>query len=134
MANIKSAKKRTAVIERKTLYNRRVKNAIKELLKEFNAAVADKDKATAQEKLAVAKKKLAQAAAKGVYHKNTASRKISGITKEFNTVFGKDADKAKSESGGEDAGEEAAETGEAEAEENKTEAEDGKPETEASKS
>jgi small subunit ribosomal protein S20 len=98
MANIKSAKKRTAVIERKTLYNKRAKNAIKELFKEFNAAVAEKDKAVAQEKLAVLKKKLAQSAAKGVYHKNTASRKISGITREFATVFGKEAAKAKPKS------------------------------------
>lgn len=81
MPNIKSAKKRVLVIEKKTLENRMVKSAIKTELKKFEAAVAEGNKAGAQELLNVCVKKLDQAAAKGVYHKNTVSRKKSQLAK-----------------------------------------------------
>jgi small subunit ribosomal protein S20 len=38
----------------------------------------------AKEKLAIAEKKLMQAASKGTLHKNTAARKVSRLTKQFN--------------------------------------------------
>ena len=81
MPNIKSAKKRVLVIEKKTLENRMVKSAIKTELKKFEAAVSEGNKASAQELLALCVKKLDQAAAKGVYHKNTVSRKKSQLAK-----------------------------------------------------
>ena len=84
MANIKSAKKRISVINKKTLVNRRVKNNLKAVLKNFDKAIAAGDVATAKEKLVLAEKKLKQAAAKGVMHKNTASRKVSRLTKAYN--------------------------------------------------
>ncbi len=39
---------------------------------------------TAKAKLALAEKKLMQAAAKGTIHKNAASRKVSRLAKRFN--------------------------------------------------
>lgn len=81
MPNIKSAKKRVLVIEKKTLENRMVKSAIKTELKKFEVAVSEGNKANAQELFAVCVKKLDQAAAKGVYHKNTVSRKKSQLAK-----------------------------------------------------
>ncbi len=81
MPNIKSAKKRVLVIEKKTLENRMVKSAIKTELKKFEAAVNEGNKASAQELYNVCVKKLDQAAAKGVYHKNTVSRKKSQLAK-----------------------------------------------------
>lgn len=87
MANIKSAKKRIKVINKKTARNRRVKDHIKTVLKNFDLALADGDKAVAQEKLRAAEKKLKQAAAKGTIHKNAASRKVSRLTKRFNKEF-----------------------------------------------
>ena len=81
MPNIKSAKKRVLVIEKKTLENRMVKSAIKTELKKFDAAVSGGNKASAQELYNVCVKKLDQAAAKGVYHKNTISRKKSKLAK-----------------------------------------------------
>ena len=81
MPNIKSAKKRVLVIDKKTLENRMVKSAIKTELKKFEAAVSEGNKANAQELFAVCVKKLDQAAAKGVYHKNTVSRKKSQLAK-----------------------------------------------------
>ncbi|MBR0138677.1 MAG: 30S ribosomal protein S20 [Firmicutes bacterium] len=84
MANIKSAKKRISVINKKTVFNRRVKNSLKAIIKNFYKALNEKDLATAREKLGLAEKKLMQAAAKGTIHKNTASRKVSRMTKAYN--------------------------------------------------
>lgn len=84
MANIKSAKKRILVINKKTARNRRVKAHLKTALKSFEAAMAENDLAAAKEKLAVAEKKLMQAAAKGTIHKNAASRKVARLTRRFN--------------------------------------------------
>ncbi len=84
MANIKSAKKRIRVIDKKTARNRRIKGHLKAILKSFEAALEAGDMDTAKEKLAQAEKKLMQAASKGTIHKNAASRKISRITKRFN--------------------------------------------------
>ena len=81
MPNIKSAKKRVLIIEKKTLENRMVKSAIKTELKKFEAAVSEGNKAAAQELYNDCVKKLDQAAAKGVYHKNTISRKKSQLAK-----------------------------------------------------
>ena len=81
MPNIKSAKKRVKVIEKKTLINMQHKTALKTAVKKFEAAVSEGNKASAQELFAVCVKKLDQAAAKGVYHKNTVSRKKSQLSK-----------------------------------------------------
>jgi len=80
MANIKSAKKRIFVIQRKTLENRTIKGALKAVLKNFYKALEAKDFATAQEKLTLAEKKLMKAASKNIIHKNAASRKVSRMT------------------------------------------------------
>ncbi len=84
MANIKSAKKRITVIQNKTAVNRRIKNNLKAILKAFDKAIAAGDLATAKEKLGLAEKKLMKAGAKGTIHKNTASRKVSRLTKAYN--------------------------------------------------
>jgi ribosomal protein S20 len=84
MANIKSAKKRIRVTDKKTARNKRVKNHIKAILKSFDAAIEDNDLEAAEEQLHLAEKKLMQAVSKGTYHKNTASRKVSRLTKRFN--------------------------------------------------
>jgi small subunit ribosomal protein S20 len=84
MANIKSAKKRIGIIEKKTAVNRRVKNTLKGIIKGFDRALAANDFDAAKEKLALAEKKLMKAAAKGTIHKNAASRKVSRLTKAFN--------------------------------------------------
>ena len=49
MPNIKSAKKRVQVIEKKTLRNNMIKSEYKTAVKKFEAAVAEGDKAKAQE-------------------------------------------------------------------------------------
>jgi len=84
MANIRSAKKRIAIIGKKTARNRRVKSHLKAIVKNFNVAIATSDLDTAKEKLALAEKRFMQAAAKGTIHKNAASRKVSRLTRRFN--------------------------------------------------
>lgn len=86
MANIKSAKKRIKVIDKKTARNRRVKDHIKTALKEFDAALEAQDFDKAAEKLTLAEKKLMQGAAKGSINKKAASRKVSRLTKRFNAA------------------------------------------------
>ncbi|MFA5528574.1 MAG: 30S ribosomal protein S20 [Peptostreptococcales bacterium] len=87
MANIKSAKKRILVIAKKTRKNKRVKNNLKAILKNFEAALTSGNFDVAKEKLVLAEKKLKQAAAKNVIHKNTASRKVSKLAKKFNKAI-----------------------------------------------
>ena len=86
MANIKSAKKRINVIDKKTARNKRVKDHVKETLKSFDKAMEAKDFDAAAEKLALSEKRLMQAAAKGTLNKKAASRKVSRLTKRFNAA------------------------------------------------
>ena len=79
MANIKSAKKRILVIETKTLRNRIIKSKVKTLTKKVDAAVAAGDKTLAQNNLTAAIVAIDKAAAKGIYHKNNAARKVSRL-------------------------------------------------------
>ena len=86
MANIKSAKKRIKVIETKTLRNKMTKSKIKTLVKKVETAVAQNDKAAATAALTEAVVAIDKAAAKGIFHKNTAARKVSRLTKAVNTI------------------------------------------------
>ncbi len=86
MANIKSAKKRILVIETKTLRNKMIKSKVKTLVKKVEAAVAASDKAAAQVALKEAVVAIDKAAAKGLFHKNTAARKVSRLTKAVNAL------------------------------------------------
>ncbi len=65
---------------RKTVYNKAIKSNLKTVVKKADAAIsagaADKD-----EKLKAAVVAIDKAAAKGVLHKNTASRKVARLAK-----------------------------------------------------
>ena len=86
MANIKSAKKRILVNQAKALQNQMVKSQLKTVIKKFNAAVDAGDKAQASELYKLAVKKIDQAVAHGILHKNNAAHKKSHFTKKFNTM------------------------------------------------
>lgn len=86
MANIKSAKKRIKVIETKTARNKTIKTKVKTYIKKVEAAVAAGDKAVANEALTACISEIDKATSKGIYHKNTAARKISRLTKLVNAV------------------------------------------------
>jgi small subunit ribosomal protein S20 len=86
MANIKSAKKRILVINKKTLRNKMIKSAVKTAIKKVVVACHAGDKAQAQAALVAATKAIDMACTKGVYHKNNASRKKSRLAKLVNKV------------------------------------------------
>lgn len=86
MANIKSAKKRILVTETKTARNKAIRSKVKTTIKKVEAAIAAGDKAAAQANLLVAISEIDKAATKGVYHKNTASRKVARLTKAVNGI------------------------------------------------
>lgn len=86
MANIKSAKKRIIVAQIKTERNKAIKSKIKTLSKKVEVAVKDGDKAVAADALKVASTEIAKACSKGVYHKNTAARKVSRLTNLVNAM------------------------------------------------
>ncbi len=86
MANIKSAKKRILVIETKTMRNKAIKSAVKTAIKKVDAAVAANDKELATANLRAAISEISKAQSKGIYHKNTAARKISRLTVAVNKL------------------------------------------------
>ncbi len=86
MANIKSAKKRILVINKKTEVNKSRKSEIKTFIKKFEAAINEGNVEKAKGYLTVCEKKLYQAAAKNTIHKNAASRKVSRLTLKLNKI------------------------------------------------
>ncbi|HEX3039979.1 MAG TPA: 30S ribosomal protein S20 [Caproiciproducens sp.] len=85
MPNIKSAKKRVKVIATKTLINKSLNSGLKTDIKKANLAVENGD-ASKAEAVKVAIKKIDQAAAKGILHKNTAARKKSSLVRKLNAA------------------------------------------------
>ncbi len=79
MPNIKSAKKRVLVIEKKTLINQRHKTALKTAIKKFEAAVEAGNADEAKVLFNDAVKKLDQGVSQGILHKNNAARKKSQL-------------------------------------------------------
>ena len=86
MPNIKSAKKRTLVSEKKAAENRVVKTHVKNAIKKFNAAVEAGDKAVATEVFNNTVSIIDHAVTKGVYKKNTAANKKSGLAKKLKAM------------------------------------------------
>ena len=86
MPNIKSAKKRVKVIEKKTLRNNMIKSGYRTAVKKFEQAVEAGNKKEATELFSVATKKVDQACSKGVIVKNTAARKKSNMAKKLNAM------------------------------------------------
>ena len=87
MPNIKSAKKRVKVIEKKTLRNNMIKSEYKSAVKKFEEAVSAGKIEDAKVLLSQATKKIDQACTKGVIVKNTASRKKSNLSKKLNVAM-----------------------------------------------
>ena len=83
MPNIKSAKKRVKIIEKKTAQNRATKKAYKEAVKAFEAAVKENSKEK-EELYKTAVSLVDKAWSKGVLARNTASRKKASLAKMLN--------------------------------------------------
>lgn len=83
MPNIKSAKKRVKVIATKTARNKALKSALKTYIKKAYIAV-DTNADDKAEAVRLATKKIDQAVAKGILHKNTAARAKSSLARRLN--------------------------------------------------
>ena len=78
MPNIKSAKKRCLVIATKTAKNKARKSNLKTVIKNAELALANNAE-NKEEAVKLAIKKIDQASAKGILHKNCAARKKSSL-------------------------------------------------------
>ena len=86
MPNIKSAKKRVRTTETRTLRNNMYRSEMKTIIKKFDMAVESGDKDAAKAAYLAAVKKVDQASARGILHKNTASHRKSKFTKKLNAL------------------------------------------------
>ena len=87
MPNIKSAKKRVKIIEKKTMTNNMIKTGYKSAVKKFREAFAAGNLEEAKKLFSQATKKIDQACTKGVIVKNTAARKKSSLSKKLNAAM-----------------------------------------------
>jgi small subunit ribosomal protein S20 len=81
MANTPQAKKRIRRNERRAEVNGNRVGRIRTFVKKVEAALASGDKSAAAEALHAVQPELARGVAKGVLHRNTASRKFGRLTK-----------------------------------------------------
>ena len=81
MPNIKSAKKRVLVIEKKNTINRSIKAEVKTAIKKLNAAIEAGNAQEANALLPATMAVIDSACSKGVIHKNNAANKKSGHAK-----------------------------------------------------
>ncbi|MCB2080221.1 MAG: 30S ribosomal protein S20 [Novosphingobium sp.] len=81
MANTPQARKRIRRNAHRTTINANRMSRIRTFVKKVEAAIEGGDKSAASEALKAAQPELARGVARGVLHKNTASRKLSRLTK-----------------------------------------------------
>ncbi|MGN3974264.1 30S ribosomal protein S20 [Tsuneonella sp. SYSU-LHT278] len=81
MANTPQAKKRIRRNANRAEINGARMSRIRSFLKKVETAIAGGDKTAASEALKAAQPELARGVARGVLHKNTASRKMSRLSK-----------------------------------------------------
>jgi len=86
MPNIKSAKKRVKIIEKKTMRNNIIKSGYRTAIKKFEQSVESKNLEEATTLFSEATKKIDQACTKGVIVKNTAARKKSSLAKKLKSL------------------------------------------------
>ena len=84
MANHKSALKRARQSEERRMRNRSRKTRMKTVIRSLEEAISSKSVEQARDKLQEAIAIIDSTASKGVIHRNTASRKVSRLTKKVN--------------------------------------------------
>lgn len=86
MPNIKSAKKRVLIIEKKTAENKAIKSRISTYAKKFKTAVANKDVAASEELYRQVVSLMDSAAKDNVIHSNSADRKKARYAKMLESI------------------------------------------------
>jgi small subunit ribosomal protein S20 len=82
-----SVLKRSRQAERRQMRNKAVRSKLKTLSRKVAESVSAKDREKVERALKEAVKAIDSAASKGVIHRNTASRKISRLTRLSNAVL-----------------------------------------------
>ena len=86
MANTPSAKKRIRNTLRKTDINKSRRSRIKTFVRKVEDALESKDVKAAMESLKAAQPEIMRGVTKGIFHKNTASRKISRLSSRIKAI------------------------------------------------
>lgn len=86
MAHHRSAKKRIRQTEKRTLVNRSRTSRIRGYIKKVELAVAGGDAEAAKTALSIAEPEIRRGVRKGVLKLNTASRRISRLTRRVNQL------------------------------------------------
>ncbi len=86
MPNIKSAKKRVLVSDKKSEENKVVKSQVKNMVKKLLTVIESGDKAAATALFPEVCSVIDGAVTKGVLKKNTAANKKSGLAKKLNAM------------------------------------------------
>ncbi|PHS23599.1 MAG: 30S ribosomal protein S20 [Robiginitomaculum sp.] len=81
MANTSSAKRAVRQIARRTAVNTARRSRVRTFLRKVDEAVAAGDSKAARTALNAAEPELMRAVGKGLFHKNTAARKISRLNR-----------------------------------------------------
>lgn len=86
MANHKSAFKRIRQNKIRRMKNRVWRARVRTFVKKVQEAVDDNNKEAAEASLTLAIREISRACARGILKKNTASRKVSRLTKRVNRI------------------------------------------------
>lgn len=87
MPNIKSAKKRVLVIDKKTEQNKAIRSAVKTEIKKVDLLINENKFDEAKVALASAFAAIDSACAKNIYHKNNASNKKAKLAKKLDVAM-----------------------------------------------
>ena len=87
MANSPQAKKRARQIERRTAVNKNRKSRIRTFLRKVEEAIESGDKDAAVSAFRAAQPELMRGVTKGIFHKNTASRKVSRLAARVKAIL-----------------------------------------------
>lgn len=94
MPNIKSQIKRLRQAEKRRMRNKSIKSDVKTYIKKFEAALSAGNLEEAEKLFVIVQKKIDKAVSKGIFHKNTGSRKISKIAKKLAALKASSKEKA----------------------------------------
>ena len=86
MASHASAIKRAKQNEKRRLRNLNIKTLVKSSIKKVRTAIEKKDVEGVQKALQKTIPLIQKARSKGVFHKNSAARKVSRLTRDMNTL------------------------------------------------
>jgi small subunit ribosomal protein S20 len=86
MANSPQSEKRARQNDRRAAVNKVRRSRIRTFLRKVEEAIASGDKEAAEAALKSAQPELMRGVSKGIFHKNTASRKMSRLASRVNSV------------------------------------------------